>query len=251
MVKIIKGCLQNLSILILTTYTVVGQCPDSDKLKFGGDFGTSYGAYHAKTATIEYFYYDVDTSKYCCQISKIQKYSDFILQKAEKYIKQRAGNLFYNKLIFQNFMVIYHDYSVLPNFDSVKYDLDKSGKINYWLTYSYFPDSSIEYGFGIEFDSKGNRISEHKIPDFSKNKNFMDLISPCKALEIEKTQKIVEIDSVKSIELNYDDKINSFVWIIKEGYPDTEGNNESDILFINANSGRLYKTEKEMHLIEH
>lgn len=250
MIKIIKVCLQNLIILILTTYTLVGQCPDRDKLKFGGTFGTSFNAYNPKTSTEAYFYYDVDTSKYCCQISKIQKYSDFILQKAEKYIKQRAGNLFFNKLIFQNFMVIYLDYSIMANFDSVKYDLDKSGKIYYWLTYSYFPESTIEYGFGIQFDSKGNRISEHNIPDFSKNPNFMNLISPCKALDIGKSQKIAKLDSIKSIELNYDNRINSFVWQIKEGYPVIEGFHEYDILFINANSGDLYKTEKQGSHIE-
>jgi len=241
--------LLNSLLLILIPVSVIAQCPDSNKLKFGGFFGTD--SYSPKTATIEYFSYNLDTLNYCCHINKIQKYADFILGKSEKYIRQRAGTIFFKKLVFHHIMVIYHDYSLLSNYDSLKYKLDNCGRISYWLTYSYFHDSTIEYGFGIEFDSSGKRISENMIPDISKNPNFMNLIGLCKAIEVVKKQKIVQLDSINSIELNYDNKINSFVWLIKENYPITEGFHEQDLLIINANTGKLYKTEKEMLIINY
>lgn len=225
----------------LTTILGIAQCPDSGKLKFGGSFGTD--SYNTKTSEIQYFSYDVDTSLYCCHINKIKKYADFILAKAGKYIKQRAGSDFSRKLIFHDLMVIYHDYSKLTNFDSLEYNLANCGRISYWLTYSYSHDATIEYG--IEFNSKGERISKHMIPDVSKNKNSMNIIGLCKAIETAKNQKIVQFDSIKSIELGYDNKINSLIWLIREDYPDTEGFHKPDVLFINGNTGQLYKTEKE------
>jgi hypothetical protein len=241
---------QLLSILvfILTASFAVAQCPDSDKLKFGGTMGTD--SYIPATSTIQYFSYDMDTLNYCCHINKILKYAEFIIPKAEKYIKKRAGINFYNRLVFHDIMVIYHDYSVIKNFDSIQYNLEKCGRITYWLTYSYFKDSTIEYGFGIEFDSNGKKISGNLIPNISKNQKFMNIIGLCSAIELVKKQKVVQLDSIKSIELNYDDKINSFIWLVEEAYPETEGAHEQNLLFINANTGKLYKTEKNMFFIE-
>lgn len=238
-------------ILILMTLGSFAQCPDSDKLKFGGTFATRYGCYDPKTSSIQYYSYDIDTTEYCCHISKIQKYADFILKKSEDYIKQRAGSRFLEKLVFQDIMVIYHDYSIIPDYYDRIYNLDSCGKISYWLTYKYFSDTSIEYLFGIEFDSEGNRISEHKFPDISKNENFMNIIELCNAIDISKKQNIVQIDSIKTIELNYDNEISSFIWLFKEDYPENEGLNEFDVIYINANSGKIYKTEKEYLSIEY
>lgn len=241
--------LVNILVFILIASFAVAQCPDCNKLKFGGTFGTD--SYSPATSTITYFSYDMDTILYCCRINKIQKYADFILSNAQKYIKQRAGINFYNRQVFHDIMVIYHDYSAIPNFDSLKFNLANCGRITYWLTYSYFQDSAFEYGFGIEFDSKGKRISGHLIPDISKNPNFMKAIGLCEAIDVAKKQKIVKLDSIKSIELNYDNKINSLIWLIKEDYPETEGSHYPDILMINANTGKLYKTEKELHMIQY
>jgi hypothetical protein len=240
--------LLNILVIVLSISSAFAQCPDSDKLKFGGTMGTD--SYLWPASTIQYFSYDIDTLKYCCHINKIQKYADFVLPKAEKYIKQRAGINFFNKLTFHDIMVIYHDYFITKNFDSLQYNLDNCGRITYWLTYSYFQDSTIEYGFGVEFDSNGKKISKNLIPDISKNPKFMNIVGICSVIELVKKQKVVQIDSIKSIELNYDDKINSFIWLVKEAYPETEGAHEQDVLFINANTGKIYKTEKDMIVIE-
>jgi hypothetical protein len=242
-----KKLLHILCFIILGN-SAIAQCPEVEKLKFGGWLGTD--SYSPKTSMIQLFSYDMDTLNYCCHINKIQKYADFILPKAERYIKKRAGINFYKRLIFHYIMVIYHDYSVVPNFDSLQYNLDNCGRITYWLTFSYFQDSTIEYGFGIEFDSNGKRISENMIPDISKNPSFMNIIGLCEAIEIVKNQNVVQLDSIKSIELNYDNKINSLIWLIKEDYPDTEGPHEQDIIFINAKTGKLYRKEKNTFYIE-
>ena len=240
--------LLNILIFILIASSAVAQCHDRDKLKFGGTMGTN--SYIPSTSTIQYFSYDIDTLNYCCHINKIQKYADFILPKTDKYIKQRAGIKFYNKLVFHDIMVIYHDYSVIQNFDSLQYKLENCGRITYWLTYSYFQDSTIEYGFGIEFDSNGKKISKNLIPKISKNPKFMNIVGVCSAIELVKRQKTAQIDSIKSIELNYDEDINSFIWMVEEAYPETEGAHEQDVLFINANTGKLYKTERNIIIIE-
>lgn len=147
-------------------------------------------------------------------------------------------------------MVIYHDFSTLSTFYDQMYNLDNCGRISYWLTYKYLQDTSIEYLFGIEYDFEGNRVSDDKFPDISKNKKFMKIIELCKAIDIVKNQNNVQIDSIKSIELNYDNDINSYVWLITEDYPSTTtGFHEYDLIFINANSGELYKHEKMAAMI--
>lgn len=231
-------------ILTLTSISIYAQCPDCDKLKFGGWLGID--SYDPATAEIQYFSYDVDTVNYCCHINRIKKYADFILAKSDNYIKHRAGTAFYSKLVFHDIMVIYHDYGTLTNLDYFPYELDKCGRVTYWLTYSYFQDSTIEYGFGVEFDSNGKKISESLIPNSTVNPNFMNIIGLCSAIDIVKKQNIVHFNAIKTIELNYDNKINSLIWLVKEDYPDTEGLHEQDVLYINANTGKLYKTGKVM-----
>src|SRR5688500_19400354 len=94
----------------------------------------------------KYFSYNADTTQYCCDIKSIKLYADFIIEKSEKHITQRAGSDFFDKLIFQDIMVIYHDFKKLDNYYETYLDLDRCGKITYWITYDYQFSNSVKYG---------------------------------------------------------------------------------------------------------
>lgn len=113
-------------------------------------------------------------------------------------------------------MVIYHDFKKLDNYYDVYLDLDKCGKISYWITYTYLFSDTIKYSFGLEFDKLGHLVSSEKFPDLSKNQEAEKLITFCQAIETLKRDKRFENKEIESIELNYLHETNSFVWLIKE-----------------------------------
>ena len=241
----------------------IAQFPDIDKLKFGGWFGMEQGRYIPKNDLYQYYYDDeVDSTLYCCPQSRIKKYVDFIKNKSEQVISNKAGYKFYSSLKFQDFVVIYHDYHNIYNFDSIQYEIEKCGRVNYWLTYSFFPDSITEYGFGLEFDFEGNCISKLKIPNQSENPSFNDIIPFHEALETAK--QILNPKLIESIKLEYCDSTNSFCWLVttKEYKPQVQveiGKNkfktinnvyENELLFINAQTSKIISRKKEYWFVE-
>ena len=140
--KLKKGQFLLLTIMISFPLYGFGQQPDTTKLKFGGWFGMENDRYIPKNDFYQYYYDDsVDSTIYCCTQNRIRKYVDFTKGKARDCIIKRAGEAFYKSLQHESFSVIYHNYHDIENFDSLMYDIDKCGDVNYWLTYSYFSDS--------------------------------------------------------------------------------------------------------------
>lgn len=250
-----------LTLIIGLSVNGFAQQPDFDKLKFGGWFGMENDRYIPTNDFYQYYYDDsIDSTIYCCTQNRIRKYVDFTKAKAKNCIIQRAGVDFYNSLQLESFSVIYHNYQDIENFDSLMYDIEKCGDVNYWLTYSYFPDSITQYGFGIELDTRGNCISEIKIPILSTNKNFKKIIPFAKIYEI----AIQNFNSkpIESIKLDYCKEINSFCWLVTEDYePQVQkeiGDNtfevigdeyKIELLYINAQTGKIVKRDFNTGLI--
>lgn len=256
-----KGQLLLLAHMIFFPLFVFAQHPDTSKLKFGGSFGMENHRYIPKNDFYQYYYDDsVDSTVYCCTQNRIRKYVDFAKGKTMDCIIKRAGEDFYNSVHLESFSVIYHNFHEIENFDSLMYDIDKCGEVNYWLTYSYFPDSLTQYGFGIELDKKGNCISKIKIPIMSTNSDFKRIIP------FDKIYKIViqnfNSKPIESIKLEYCEKVNSFCWLVTEEYkPQVQknigentieviGDNYSiELLYINAQTGKIVKRENKTGII--
>lgn len=253
--------------LLLLTFIIsfplfgFAQQPDTAKLKFGGWHGMENGRYIPKNDFFQYYYDDsVDSTVYCCTQNRIRKYVDFTKGKAKDCIIKRAGVDFYNSLHHESFAVIYHNYHDIENFDSLMYNIDKCGDVNYWLTYSYFPDSLTQYGFGIELDANGNCVSKIKIPFQSTNRDFEKIIP------FDKIYRIViqnfNSKPIESIKLEYCEEINTFCWLVTEDYePQVQkeiGENTFEVfgdeytielLYINAQTGKIVKREKDSGFI--
>ena len=197
----------------LITDLCYSQCAEIAKLKFGG----TYGDYPSSSEIArQYFYFNADTTQYCCDMSKIQKFANTILKASEDHIIKRANIDFFRKLVLQNIMVVYYDFSKLSNFYDINYDLDLCGKITYLVHYEYQFTDTIKYGFGLEFDKNGNFISEEKFPNFKTNGNAKEIIDACKAIDIVNADIRFKNKIIESVELAYDGTNNSFYWLIKE-----------------------------------
>lgn len=237
------------------------QHPDTAKLQFGGWFGMENDRDSPKNDFYQYYYDNsVDSTVYCCTQNRIRKYVDFTKGTAKDCIIKRAGEDFYNSLHHEGFSVIYHNYHDIENFDSLMYEIDKCGEVNYWLTYSYYPDSITQYGFGIELDKKGNCVSKIKIPIQSTNRGFKEIITFDKIYGI--VVQNFNSKPIESIKLEYCEKVNSFCWLVTEDYePQVKkkiGENAFEVigdfymielLYINAQTGKIVNRENKTGFI--
>ena len=202
---------KTLSILIIFLISINGfsQCEDADKLELGG-------TYLSKTRNYIPFNLEIsDTLKYCCDSKKIQKYLDIIIPKTKKFITNRAGSEFYQKLEIHQIEVNYDKSIDISYSNQQLYELSNYPSHTYWILYTY-RNNGFEYAFGLEFDKDGEMISGNKFPDFSLNPEFEKLIEPCIALEKVKSDERFKNKEVDFIELAYLDEINSFCWLISE-----------------------------------
>jgi hypothetical protein len=219
------------------------QCDDRDKLDFGGTLGSK---------TRNYIPFDLqitDTVQYCCDITKIKSYSNFILSKAKEFIIARTNEGFYRNLEINQVEVNYPD-SVKINYKNQSLYKLSDFNISYWITYTY-ASKNIKYGFGLEFDKKGKMISDNKIPDFSKNKNADILTDICAALSIVKEDKRFSKKEVDIVELTYLDNANSFCWLIKEKLKFECGTTQYslDVFYVNANTNKLETVKQETGVV--
>lgn len=236
-------------ITILTSVSGFSQCDDIDKLEMGGTYYTPSGHYipfEIKYADSTYY----DSVFYPIDIKKIEKYSDFILLKAKKYIVSRANINFYNKLKIHEYRVNYPD-SIKVIYENPDFYNLSNYNVTHCILYTY-QNNGYGFAFGLVFDKDGKMISENKFPDFSRNPEFEDFIEPCVALETVKLDERFKGKKVEFIELAYLDEINSFCWLIQEDYNVSE---KQDIEFekwyeyteqsfyVNANSSKIEKIE--------
>ena len=236
------------------TNIILSQCPDYNKLRPGSQ--TQIGPFPNETFIINYRL-ERKTNAECCDISKIQYYADNILKSVESYIVSRGNENFYNTIKLESFKVIYHEFTKIPDFYRLQFELSKCGKITYWLTYSYKPNEEVDYTFGIELNSNGKVISKHAFPEYDNNINFENFISVCQALEVAKNQKQVNIEPILSIQLAFLEESNSFCWVVTQDfrpqlkketsynvYKANSGYYEINEIYIDANFGRIVKNDK-------
>lgn len=229
---------KGLILFLFFCYSAFGQCDDYDKLDLGGN-------YMSRTRHYLHFYPEItDTVKYCCDLNKISKYANPILEKAKSFIVSRGGESFYSKLKLHAIEVNYPE-SVKYNYeDKQSYILEKYN-ITYWILYTYNED---QYAFGLLFDKDGNFISENMFPDIRISPGFENFIEPCDALSIAKNHGDFGDKNIEFIELTYVNEINSFCWLIKEEYvPKEIGPFHEDLtlVYINAITSEIFKFDKE------
>jgi hypothetical protein len=219
------------------------QCKDSDKLDFGGTLGSN------KRNHIPFHLQITDTTRYCCDIAKIELYANFILLKAREFIIARANEDFYNKLKIEQVNVNYPDSVKIVYENQSLYNLSNFN-ISYWITYTYL-DGAVAYGFGLEFDKSGRMISENKFPDLSKNKDAYILSDFCAALSIVKADERFLKKEIDLVELAYLDDINSFCWLIKEKLKLKCGTAQYslDVIYVNANTNKLEAVKQKIEFV--
>lgn len=244
---------QTFSILIMFLISINGfaQCDDIDKLELGGTYSSrtrNYIPFEIKQKDK----IEKDDTFYPFDIKKIEKYSDFILLKAEKYIVTRANIDFYNKLKIVQFQVNYHDSTKADYGNEHLYNLSNYS-VTYWILFTY-KNNGFGFAFGLEFDKEGKMVSENQFPDFSLNPEFEKLNEPCLALQKVKSDERFKGKKVDFIELSYLDEINSFCWLVQEDY---NVNEKQDIeletwyeyseqsFYVNVNSNEIEKIEDE------
>ncbi len=246
---------QPLFIIILYFFTnlyIFCQCPGYEKLTPGSQ--TQIGPFPNETLVLNY---KLERKTVCCDISKIQYYADNILKSVENYVVSRGGNNFYNTIKLESFKVIYHDFTKIPDFYRVQFELSKCGKITYWLTFRYNPNEEVDFTFGIELNGNGKVISNHAFPEYSENINFENFISVCQALDVVQNQQKVNINPIISIEISYLEEFNTFCWLITQdfrpqlkketGYNQYKANSgyyEINDIYVHANLGYIVKYGK-------
>jgi len=217
-----------------------GQCPDIDKLDLGGTYLSRTHNYIPFDPNIS------DTIQYCCDLKKIKKFADPILDKAKNYIVIRAGKEFYDKTEMESIEVNYPKsinikYENLALYDLSNYD------VKYWILYTY-KKGNFKYAFGLLFDKEGTFISENMFPDVNKNLGFENYTNPCDVLNLVKNHKLFKNKQIDFIELAYLDEANSFCWLVKEKKIGTQlGFSKYKLvsLYINANSNKIEKIKEE------
>jgi hypothetical protein len=165
------------------------------------------------------------------------------IEKANEYIKQRGGQVFFNKLVFYDIDITYLD--SVKRFDNKRplYNLDKCGETKYYIRYVFLQERSELYRFGIALNEKLEVISKKSFPDINRNPEFYNVINPYKAyrIAIKKNKSIIK--PIKSIELVYEENTDSFVWeLIKEEDNDNQNEYEIGMIKINATTGEILNT---------
>ncbi|KGO84704.1 hypothetical protein Q765_20350 [Flavobacterium rivuli WB 3.3-2 = DSM 21788] len=221
---------------------VFSQCEDSDKLETGGSHLSKSKNY------IPFAYIPQNASdsiSYGIDIHTIKKYSDFILDKAEQYIINRANKDFYSRLEFDQVEVNYLNTEIKDYENRELYELSNFD-YTYWMLYTYRYEN-IKYVFGLEFNKDGKMISENMFPKFSEDKDSELFTGICDALASVKGSPKFKNKKVDFIELSYIDEVNSFCWLIKEKIALEIGvhNYSVNLYYVNANTNKLVNIKKE------
>jgi len=164
-----------------------------------------------------------------------------ILDTAKKYLTNRIGETFYEKLNYYGCQII--DTKIKQKRDWKKL-CDK--RVKYGIQYYFVVQDSMKYYLSIVFDKSGNIISKDQLPNFKSNDQFDKIISVCD------TKLIAEQDTVfpgrlLGISLEYSASANTFVWRVEK--PSVLGakprENIHRFILINAVNGQIVKRETE------
>ncbi len=191
------------------------QCSQIGKLATGY-YNLPREVLQSQDYTTEWFYVDADTTQYCCDIKNVEVFTNPILKNLKTQIINRSNESFYNQLEFEHLIVYYYESKSIRNFNDIKFKLNQVGSINFKVSYRFKDPNNAVYRFELGTDSMGNIISEQMFPDLEKNPNALNIIEPCKAIEIVESDKRFEGKTIKSIKLLFDQIENSFYWKVEE-----------------------------------
>jgi hypothetical protein len=163
----------------------------------------------------------------------------FVLNNAKKYLIERVGLPFYQKLNYYSAQTV--DFSELKGLDNDrKAKLDK--RVKYAIQYYFDIDDRLKYFISIVFDKNGKVISKNMLPNIKKNINFDKFMSACQAKKVAVMDPFLLGKSLR-ISLEYLDKNNSFVWNIEDPGITNESKREilTRFIIIDANNGNVIK----------
>lgn len=169
-----------------------------------------------------------------------------IRDKSKKYLIERIGKEFYNKLNYYSSQII--DFNKYLEIKKQKGWISSTSdkRIKYAIQYYFSVQEGMRYYISVVFDKNGNIISKQQLPDHKKNEQFDKIISVCDA------KLIAEQDSIfpgilLNISLEYLASANTFVWKVKK--PSIPGIKPEETIYryilINAVSGQIIKRESE------
>lgn len=185
------------------------------------------------------------------EYSDSSKIPSFVIDQNDKYLTDRMGKDFFEKrVIFRNYIVIEP-----ARFDELRkqkgyLNLEMcDSKVKYAFEYYIVIDRDINFYFTTVYDSVGNLLSSHQTPNVAQNKHYDVVIDVCKAKQIADSNQHFK-GEVKDISLEYEDAINSFVWVAEKPHVIKGGNFTGRFIVINAQTGKIVRYFNTYGLID-
>lgn len=223
--------------LIVTCLTTFGQCIDREKITYGGDWG--FVKYIHRCPAYN-FAFDGDTSRswnvLADPIDILQAPREVLSlkQKVERKIKEFAGEAFFAKVKFNSVEVVYPELLTTFRDGGREHVTLKYCKAKYFYYYEFKPDTLATYHIGIALDDKGNILSKFNFPSKSQYKEIDTAFSFCRLIDIAR-KKQMNIDPIKEIKLEFNNRTNRFYWLVIQGLVNTkQGKNYFNQVFIDA-----------------
>lgn len=173
--------------------------------------------------------------------TKIPKH---VITKNRNYLYGRYGKKFIDKNAKLDKCIItdFSDSSLVFNNDWLQH---ADRRVKYAFQYHFVVQGDMNYYFTTVYDSLGNRLSEHMLPNQKQNEHFDKILSVCEAVKV--TERDTSFTSkVWLISLDYSDSLNAFIWEVGHwaSTPDRRITIQKKT-FIHANTGEIIKREEQ------
>ena len=246
-----NSCLVTVILLHLRLFS---QCINQEKITSGGDFGAENYIHLCPTYQFDF---GGDTSKNWNVLNDpidiTQAPANILTLKnyVEERVKEFAGINFFLKLKFDGISVVYPD-KLQAFIDSGRQDVTlEFYKAKYFFYYNFMPDTLMRYHIGIAVDSLGKIISSFNFPSKQKYKAIDTTYTYCKLIEIAKNV-LKQIEPIKEIRLEFDDKVQRFYWlIVQEIVHEKQGLNHLNEVMIDAANLTNTKLKRSKVYIEY
>jgi len=166
-----------------------------------------------------------------------------IREKAREYLLKRVGIKLYSRLIYYSCQEVNNEEV------NERRQMRKTSKkrIKYAIQYYFIVQDSMKYYLTIAFTEDGKIISKDQLPNINSNKQLDKIIKICEAKVIaEKDTITIMKGNAENFSLEYDPKINSFVWKVEKSILSARGQRSyrfSRTLYINAHNGIIVRKE--------
>ena len=169
-----------------------------------------------------------------------------IRDKNRKYLYDRVGVTFYNKLQYYSCQTI--DFKKSRQLKKERGFTSKKladKRVKYAFQYYFVIQDSMRYYLSTVYDKDGNLISEHQLPDIAKNETWDNIIDVCQAKQVAETDEKYK-GKLEGITLQFSAEYNSFVWEVEK--PEIRKGKEitRPFVIIHAQTGKIigHRTEK-------